>query len=439
MCNATYCDTLEFKYPPKTGDVVIISTSKDGLRFHETHAKFGSGKLHKIPNGIYNVGNSGESVNNEYLSKVMTVIKRIEGIEDPIDSVVNIDVNRTVKYQKVIGFGGAFTGAVSYNLNLMSKELQDHVYRGYYSRDVGIGYNMMRFPIGGCDFDISPWAYHEKPEHDPYLSNFTSLDDRDIEKIAQIKELKKVSKNDDIQVVGAAWSSPKWMKTNNEWTGFSALREEYYQTWADYHVKYLELMAKNDFPFWAISTGNEPMNGVLFQYFVRFMSLGWDPVSQGRWLADNLGPTMRKSPVAKNVKILAGDDQRYSLPIWFEQMHKGSENATEYFDGIAVHWYADKYAPASLLTDTATAFPNKFIISTEASSGDKPWDIHGPLLGSWGRFEDYTLDIIEDLSHSVSAWIDWNLVLDEEGGPNYVKNTVKFHFFNAFKINLNYF
>jgi glucosylceramidase len=74
----------------------------------------------------------------------------------------------------------------------MSKQLQDHVYKGYYSKSTGIAYNMMRYPIGGCDFDLAPWAYHEKPEHDPFLSNFTALDDRDIEKIAQIRELKKV-------------------------------------------------------------------------------------------------------------------------------------------------------------------------------------------------------------------------------------------------------
>ncbi len=187
-------------------------------------------------------------------------------------------------------------------------------------------------------------------------------------------------------MVGAAWSPPKWMKTNNEWTGFSALRDEYYQTWADYHVKYLELMAQNDFPFWAISTGNEPLNGIIFEVFVRFMSLGWDPDSQGKWLAENLGPAMRKSSAAKHVKILAGDDQRYTLPLWFQRMGNGSANATEFIDGFAFHWYADKFVPASLLSESATNFPDKFLISTEASSGDRPWDIHGPLLGSWGEF-----------------------------------------------------
>jgi glucosylceramidase len=183
-------------------------------------------------------------------------------------------------------------------------------------------------------------------------------------------------------------------------------------------------MAKSGLPFWAISTGNEPLNGIIFPYFVHFMSLGWDPILQGKWVADNLGPAMKMSPVAKNVKLLGGDDQRYTLPGWFDQMYKGSPNSTEFLDGFAVHWYADKVTPATFLDQTAEQYPNKFIVASEASSGDRPWDIHKPELGSWNRFEDYFLDIIEDFNHYVSAWVDWNLVLDESGGPNYASNFV---------------
>lgn len=269
VCNSSYCDTLEIKLPAKPSEVLIISTSKSGLRFHEVRSKFNDNQKKSIPNGQFHYGSSSGSDKSDYLNRFVKIVKKVEGIEEPVDSVVNIDVNRTARYQKIIGFGGAFTGSVSYNLKQLSKELQHHVYKSYYSKDVGIGYNIMRIPIGGCDFDLAPWAYNEEPEHDPFLTNFTQLDDRDMEKIKQINELKKVSKNHEINFLGAAWSSPKWMKTNSEWTGISALRDEYYQTWADYHVKYLELMAKNSLHFWAISTGNEPLNGIIFPTFVK--------------------------------------------------------------------------------------------------------------------------------------------------------------------------
>lgn len=213
------------------------------------------------------------------------------------------------------------------------------------------------------------------------------------------------------------------MKTNNEWSGFGSLKDECYQTWANYHVKYLELMKEKGINFWAISTGNEPLNGVTAFLFIKFMSLGWLPITQAKWVSENLGPALRKSLVS-NVNILAGDDQRYTFPWWFSRMYNTYPESRKFVDGHAVHWYWDKYAGPNLLDQTFAAYPEKLIIATEACSGDKPWEEHRPVLGYWTRCEDYTLDIIEDLNHHVNAWIDWNLVLDEKGGPNYANNFV---------------
>lgn len=222
VCNDTYCDTLEFQLPENDGEVLIFSTSKSGLRFNEIRTNFGDKKV-TIPHGAYHFPVS-EMTNK--LTMAQQVLKIPPRTPEPLDSIVNVSINRTATYQKIIGFGGAFTGAVSYNLNQLSNDrLRQHVYESYYSKELGNGYNLMRFPIGGCDFDLEPWAYNEFPEHDPYLTNFNQLDPRDVEKIEQINELKRITKNFDIKVLGAAWSPPRWMKTNGDWTGFSALRE----------------------------------------------------------------------------------------------------------------------------------------------------------------------------------------------------------------------
>ena len=214
------------------------------------------------------------------------------------------------------------------------------------------------------------------------------------------------------------------MKSNNDYTGFSVLRDEYYQTWADYHVKYLELMAKNGLPFWAISTGNEPLNGLIFPRLVPFMSLGWHPMLQGKWVADNLKPAMKESPVTKDIKILAGDDQRFTVPAWLMLMDKARRNVTNFIDGIAVHWYADRITPTEFLDMTAEMYPNKFIISTEACSGFRRTESKKIDFGAWNKLEDLVLDVIEDFNHFVAGWVDWNLVLDEFGGPGYINNFV---------------
>lgn len=213
------------------------------------------------------------------------------------------------------------------------------------------------------------------------------------------------------------------MKTNNDWSGASALKQEYYQTWADYHLRFIDLMSKGGVDLWGITTGNEPMNGVIGWLFVHFMSLGWLPSHQGIWVGDHLGPTLKNSPYS-HVKILGGDDQRYTFPWWFHHMEALRPNVTSFLDGFAVHWYWDKFIPAALLDSANQNYPDKLILNTESCIGDKPYQTHGPILGSWDRAEDYITAYIQDLKHSVNGWIDWNLLLNEEGGPNYVSNHV---------------
>lgn len=413
VCNETFCDTLEFNLP--SDDVLIISSSKSGLRFRESKAKFNS-KRFKVEDG-------------EFDSKQTKLNKKpeVNDISQQFFHIFNlrneVSINHDETHQKIFGFGNAFTGTVSHILKSAPK-LKENIYKSYFSKETGNAFNIIRMSIGGSDFDLEPWAYNELPENDPTLSNFTELDFRDVEKVSQIKELMIVTGNSDIKFVGAAWSSPKWMKTNNAWTGFGQLKEEYYQAWADYHVKYLELMHKSGIDFWAISTGNEPLNGVIGFLIIKFMSLGWLPRAQGKWVSENLGPALRKSSITSKVKLLAGDDQRYTFPWWFEQMYQSYPDSKNFVDGHAVHWYWDKYASPNLLERTRNQFPDKLILATEACSGDKPWEEQRPMLGYWPRCEDYTIDIIEDLNHHVNAWIDWNLLLDADGGPNYANNFV---------------
>lgn len=99
-------------------------------------------------------------------------------------------------------------------------------------------------------------------------------------------------------------------------------------------------------------------------------------------------------------------------------MYENYPQSEKYIDGHAVHWYFNQYANPSVLDQSFTKYPNKLILATEACSGSKP------VLGSWPRFEDYVFDIIENLNHLANAWIDWNMILDERGGPNYVNNFV---------------
>ncbi|XP_055381406.1 lysosomal acid glucosylceramidase [Condylostylus longicornis] len=413
VCNVTYCDYLEENdiLPIESDDFAIVSSSKAGLRFSYLKGNFHQESIV--------VEDAPKHIELEDSSKILKQQNSDAFIFD--DAVIKI--NRNVSYQKIVGFGGSFTGAVSHNLDQLPEEIQNHVFRSYYSKNSGISYNMMRMPIGGCDFDLKPWAYNENPVNDVNLTSFSQLDERDLYRLSQIQKLKEISNNYDIKHMSSAWSPPPWMKSNNDWTGFSSLKKEFYQTWADYHLRYLELMEANNVKVWAITTGNEPLNGVIGWMFVHFMSLGWTPKNQAIWVGENLGPTLKNSKF-KDVKIFGNDDQRYTFPTWFKLMERTHENSTSYLDGLAVHWYWDMFFPPNLIAKTHELYKDKIIINTESSVGDKPLETHGPELGSWDRGEKYANYYMEDLQNWVNGWIDWNLILNDHGGPNYVNNFV---------------
>jgi glucosylceramidase len=387
VCNSSYCDTLEFVEPTKIGDVLIFSSSEKGLRFLQSTAKF------------------------ERSFRFRKHIKLKENL---------ITIDRSKKYQKIIGFGNAMSGAAAINLDLLSVELRNHVFQSYFNKDIGLAFNILRTPIGGTDSDVAPWAYNETPENDTLLSNFNKLDQRDEIKVRFFKDIKNVTNNTDIKYFGATWTPPRWMKSNNNYTGFSYLKPEFYETYALYHIKWLELMRKAGIEFWSISTGNEPMNGNVFSFGAMLPSLGWDPITQGFWIAKYFGPMMNKA--FPDIKLVSTDDQIFTFPIWFNAMYGTIPESKSYIKGHVFHYYANVLLGRKALTETYNLYPDKFIILTEAAHGVFPWeDVKGPVLGSWQRAENYIVDIIDGLNNYLNGWIDWNMIMNDFGGPVYTE------------------
>ncbi|XKL59759.1 hypothetical protein PGB90_000775 [Kerria lacca] len=377
VCNATYCDTLSPVRPPLTGNYIQFVSSKSGLRFQRS---IGSFKSKITPRGV------------------------------------KCKINENITYQEIIGFGGAFTDSAGINILSLSKSSQEFLLKSYFSKE-GIEYNLGRVPIGGTDFSTRGYTYSDD-NSDATLKGFKLTIEDFKYKIPLIKRAQECSKHS-IKLTASCWSPPKWMKTNKELTGFGILREEYYKAYADYHIKFLDAYKKEGIDFWCITTGNEPTNGLLVVN--KLNALGWTPISQRKWIGEFLGPAMHSA--YRDTCILTGDDQRYIFP-WWLKMIMLDKKAAQYINGSAVHWYWDFIIPPVLLRQTHEKFPNLFILNTESSYGDKPWDLFKVALGSWKRAEDYANDIIQSINNWVTGWIDWNLALNEEGGPNWINNYV---------------
>lgn len=186
--------------------------------------------------------------------------------------------------------------------------------------------------------------------------------------------------------------------------------------------RFLDAYKELGIDFWGLTTGNEPIDG-LFPDFP-FNCMAFTPESQRGFVKLDLGPVLSAAGYGSDkLKLMIMDDSRMLLPIWANEVLKDA-NASKYISGIAFHWYQNGLAPASLLDFTHDFHPDMFLLASEACEGYEFYATDKVILGSWERAESYALDIIQDLSHWTTAWIDWNLALDLQGGPNWAKNFV---------------
>lgn len=380
VCNSTYCDTLDIAYPESSKEYTLVTTSRSKDRFHYKTGKFGD--------------------EDDCCKK-----KRHAYLE--------VDTSKT--FQTMQGFGGAYTGAVTQVVSKLSTNMRKCFYKSYFSHAVGMGYSFIRIPLGGSDFDFAPWAYNEYPENDANLSNFTQLDPRDLLRNAQIRDLKAISRNNFIKLLAVSWGPPRWMKMKNEWQGGAdnQLKPEYYQTWADYHLKWLQLMDNDCTKIWALSTGNEPASAAI----IPFQALHWNASNQAKWIAEHLGPTIKNSKYAY-IDLHGMDDNRDLAPAWIDEMDRADKRALEYLSGLEFHAYSDKALGPEILDEFQDRFPDKQIWYTEMCFGPYFMSAYpGPRQGTWGRAQKLTYILMENLSHSTVGYIDWNLMLNHKGGP----------------------
>ena len=152
--------------------------------------------------------------------------------------------------------------------------------------------------------------------------------------------------------------------------------------------------------------------------------MAFSPELQRDFIKLDLGPKLAASGYGPDkLKIMIMDDQRMLLPEWANIVLSDAD-ASQYVSGIGFHWYTNALAPPELLDLTHQAHPDKFILSTEACEGSSPLEPQKVVLGSWQRAENYAKDIIEDLLHWTNGWVDWNLAVDTNGGPNWASNFV---------------
>lgn len=336
-------------------------------------------------------------------------------------------------YQKITGIGGSFTESSASLLQRLSKDNRDKVIEAYFGES-GARYSLTRTHIASCDFSLNNYTY-APIDGDLEMKNFSIDEDRD-DLIPLIKEAMAVSK-DGFKIISSPWTAPPWMKDNKKYVGGKLLPENY-DAFALYFSKYIDAYKTEGIDIWGLTPVNEPHgNGNNWE------SMHFSPEEETDFVQNHLGPKLEAEGKG-DIKILGYDQNRAGIKEWVDVMFK-DEASSKYFAGTAIHWYESTYDyfPKDLQYAHNKA-PNKYLIETEGCIDsevpkwqDDSWywkkeatdwgfdwreDDKKYLHPKYAPVNRYARDIIGCLNNWVDGWIDWNIVLDRQGGPNWFKN-----------------
>ncbi|MEW6998688.1 glycoside hydrolase family 30 beta sandwich domain-containing protein [Colwelliaceae bacterium BS250] len=383
--------------------------------------------------------------------------------------------------QKIIGIGTSFTESSAYVLAHLDKDKRAEVMENIYG-EKGANFSLARTHIGATDFAVNGKYSYAAVANDIELKHFSidvdqdgfsakqhpGIKDQQFDLLPMIKQayaIKSKQADQDLRIVASAWTAPPWMKDIDDWyikptaennhqgTG-GKLKPQYESTYADYIVKYLDAYQQQGVDIWALTPVNEP-HGNSGQW----ESMHFTPKTQNNFIKNHLGPKLKAS-VHEDVKLLIYDQNRDGIEHWTDEI-LGDQDTAPYVYGTAVHWYESTFKVNEDVFDRVhEKFPEFSIIHTEGTiddlGKDAPEGILDPIrfkesnwfnnddfwwndnatdwayTATWAPNSDdhpiytpvhrYARNIIVSLDHWLEGWIDWNIVLDKNGGPNHVGN-----------------
>ncbi|WP_276964447.1 glycoside hydrolase family 30 beta sandwich domain-containing protein [Chryseobacterium sp.] len=312
------------------------------------------------------------------------------------NSFQNIEIDDTQKFQYIDGFGYTLTGGSVEVINRLSPSKRKALLNELFGNDKNsISISYLRLSIGASDLDGEVFSYDDLPEGqtDASLSKFSLAKDKAL--IAMLKEILGI--NPKLKIIAAPWSPPVWMKDNGKSKGGS-LKPEFYGTYAQYFVKYIQGMKKEGITIDAVTPQNEPLHPG------NNPSLYMPSEQQGNFIKNHLGPVFKTNGISTKIVVY---DHNCNKPEYAIDILKDSE-ANQYIDGSAFHLYEGDISALSTVHD---AFPDKNLYFTEQWTGSKGtftedlnWHTKNVIIGSMRNWSKIALE--------------WNLANDPEFAPH---------------------
>ncbi len=321
-----------------------------------------------------------------------------EGVENEV-----INLYPRVEYQTIEGFGGAMTEAACWAMSKLPPGKREEILAAYFGAD-GIGYRFLRTHIDSCDFSLGNYSAMSDP-NDTDMTSFSLERDEKLV-IPAIRRAAELCA-DPVAVMLTPWSPPPFMKTNGEKNGGGGLKKEYAPMWAAYLCRYIKEYRERGVRVTMFSIQNEP------KAVQTWDSCVFTAAEERAFLKDHLWPALRRSGL-DDVQVF----------IWDHNKERVYERALEIIDGdtdkmitgVAFHWYSgDHFEALRLVSET---FADKKLVFTEGCVEL----LHNSDASELSKARRYAHDIIGNLNNGMHLYMDWNIALDEKGGPNHVDN-----------------
>ena len=325
------------------------------------------------------------------------------------ETAIAVVVNPAVTHQTLLGLGGAITDASAEVFADLDAATQERLLRAYFDPEEGLGYSLIRTPIHSCDFASESHTYIQ--EGDAELATFDIAPDREHRIPLILRAIETAGGS--LTTMASPWSAPAFMKDNGNVLQGGRLLPRYRRAWARYYARFIEEYEKAGIPIWGVSVQNEPLATQTWE------SMLYTAEEERDFLKNHLGPTLREAGLGDK-KIVVWDHNRDLLP---HRAHTilGDPDAAQYVWGVGFHWYETWAGGEPMygnVADVDAAYPDVKVLLTEACVEG----FDAERYQDWANAERYGDAIVNDLNAGAVGWIDWNILLDETGGPNHVGN-----------------
>jgi glucosylceramidase len=318
-----------------------------------------------------------------------------------------IIIDTARRYQMIEGFGATFNEAGMICLNSLPPERRDSVLRSLFDTINGAGYTLMKSPIAACDFaSAGPWYSYNDTKGDALMKNFSIS--RDLEPDGLIPFIKSASVFGRFRIESPMDFAPDWMLYSLN-PGEKFVRKEYYSALARYYSKYLSEYSKNGVKIDFLNPFNEPQNRW-------YSNETYETI--GRMVKNYIIPRLKVDGINVKIQLCETANRAEALNKLPDALNY--PEVKKYIHSVTVHGY--DYDKFSSLSEFHNKFPDLPIWMTEVCYAPTNGNIpeNGPKSAPVYEFSDgefWGNMIINDLKNWVSAWIYWNMILDETGGP----------------------